>query len=33
MKKIFLQQICLAPEAEIWDLLHPAQANVGYFIA
>jgi hypothetical protein len=32
-KKILLQQFLLLSEAEIQGLIHPAQANIGYFLA
>jgi hypothetical protein len=32
-KKIFLQQFLLLSENEIKSLLHPAEANLGYFLA
>jgi hypothetical protein len=31
-KKISLQQFIPLSEAEIWGFLHPAQANLGYFL-
>jgi hypothetical protein len=31
--KISLQQFLPLPEAEIWGLFHPAEANLGYFLA
>jgi hypothetical protein len=32
-KKIFLQQFLRLSEAELQGLLHPAEANLGYFLA